>query len=32
MTIINNPDHISYGIVGLNQPGPRTKTPMELAE
>lgn len=32
LTIMNNPDHISYGIVGLNQPGPRTKTPMELAE
>ena len=32
MTLVNNPDHITYGIVGVDQPGPRTKTPMELAE
>ena len=32
MTLINNPDHITYGIVGVDAPGPRTKTPMELAE
>ena len=32
MTLINNPDHITYGIVGIDAAGPRTKTPMELAE
>lgn len=32
ITLVNNPDHITYGIVGVNEPGPRTKTPMELAE
>lgn len=32
MTLINNPDHISYGITGIDKAGPRTKTPMELAE
>lgn len=32
MTLVDNPDHITYGISGIDKAGPRTKTPMELAE
>lgn len=32
MTLMDNPDHINYGIVGIDKAGPRTKTAMELAE
>ena len=32
MTMEVNPDHLSRGIVGINELGPRTMTPMERAE